>query len=91
MNFTHAKYENVEDAYTTISLTVQQSETMCDDSFQREKCRNINPREVHMRAHPQDAITQSNPENSNFSINVPPAALIFVPRNGKHGRLKIIS
>lgn len=41
-----------------------------------------------MRAHPQDAITQSNPENSNFSINVPPAALIFVPRNGKHGRLK---
>lgn len=41
-----------------------------------------------MRAHPQDAITQSNPENSNFSINVPPAVLIFVPRNGKHGRLK---
>lgn len=36
MNFTHAKYENVEDAYTTISLTVKQSE-MCDEVIFKEK------------------------------------------------------
>lgn len=35
MNFTHAKYRNIEDAYTTISLIVKQSE-MCDDGFKEK-------------------------------------------------------
>lgn len=39
-----------------------------------------------MRAHPQDAITQSNLENTKFLMNVPPAALVLLPGNGKRDR-----
>lgn len=52
-----------------------------------EKCR-TKIQGIRMRAYPQDAVTQSSPENGNFSINVPPASLILLPKNAKYRRLK---
>ena len=64
---------------------------MCDDRFQRKEYR-IRISKERMRAHPQDAITpRATLQNANFPINVPPTALILLPRNEKHHSLKFIA
>lgn len=64
---------------------------MCDDRFQRKECKIRISKETHAGTSPRCNYPQSNPENVNFPINVPPTALILLPRNEKHHSLNFIA